>query len=89
MNIVVDYDVTKGASGLVARFDVPNNVVFQEFQRVPFNWDPRNKILDFDYSVGKARITGSGILDESGLHIEKLRVVAEPLIYKPLRVTRN
>jgi hypothetical protein len=89
LNIIVDYDITIGASGLVAQFEVPNNVVFQEFRRVPLQWDPRTNILDFDYSVGKARITGSGTLSKNGLHLDKIRVVAEPMIYKPIRFKRE
>ena len=89
LNIVVDYDVTIGASGLVAQFEVPDNVVFQEFRRVPLQWDPRTNILDFDYSVGKARITGSGYLSEDGLQLDKIRVVAEPMIYKAISFKRE
>ncbi|MEC9283068.1 MAG: hypothetical protein VX642_10165 [Bdellovibrionota bacterium] len=89
LNITIDYDVTADVRSLIARFEVPENVVFQEFQRIPINWDPRTKIIDFDYVNGKARLTGSGTLDESGLNIEKIRVVAEPFIYKGISVTKD
>lgn len=89
LNITIDYDVTAEVRSLIARFEVPNNIVFQEFQRIPLNWDPRTKIIDFDYVNGKARLTGSGTLDDSGLNIEKIRVVAEPFIYKGVSAART
>ena len=89
LNITIDYDVTADVRSLIARFEVPENVVFQEFQRIPINWDPRTKIIDFDYVNGKARLTGSGTLDESGLNLEKIRVVAEPFIYKGVSALRD